>query len=193
LTIAFAAAALVVGLTPCLAHAHGGGGRLILEPDNVPPGGTVVARGEDLPADAEVTLVLAGVVGRVELDGSTTDGEGHFTRAITVPIDIADGAYEIEAAVGPEFAIAAPLTISGAPVDTGGGEVARDDDDPLLIALPSGWQRSQSGPSMTAQPVASGGSTTASSASLLSMLFGAAVVLIVVAGGAFLARKRPPG
>lgn len=143
---------------PVAVVGHEGPPRILVEPATVNPGGTVVVRGEDLSAEATIALAIIGANARVELETETTDGEGHFTRALVIPYDIAEGRYAIEGTSPAGDVYRVEVLVSGAPILPREGGSGRDEDDPLLIPLPSGWQQSLSEPAVTAPPVAGSGS-----------------------------------
>ncbi|HET7704338.1 MAG TPA: hypothetical protein VFK35_13135 [Candidatus Limnocylindrales bacterium] len=161
--------------------AHDGSARMLLAPDRVPPGGVVEVRGEDLGADTGISLRLAGPAGGVELGSTVTDGEGHFVIAVALPTELPPATYRVQATESDGDApLDAILIVEGAAVTEGGQPGEKDEDDPLLIALPSGWQRSLSGPIVTARPLTE--TLPAGSASRGSVELG----LVLVAGSALL-------
>lgn len=133
--------------------AHGGAARLLVTPDRVSPGGSVEIRGEDLPADSVVALALVSGAGRLELTTADADGEGHVAAVLALPADMPVGEYMLEASVTGMPSLMARIRVEGTPVRTDGEPGAKDEDDLLLIALPSDWQRSLSGPIVTARPL----------------------------------------
>jgi hypothetical protein len=140
--------------SPGQATAHDGITRLLTSPDHVNPGGTVDVRGEDLPADSAVTLSLADDDGRrLELGIGEADGEGHLLATLVIPSDLPAGSYLLEATVDGIEPLSATVVVQGAPIDADGEPGPKDEDDSLLIALPSDWQRSLSGPVVTARPL----------------------------------------
>jgi len=192
LVISIIVVGLVAGwLVPVVTNAHGGPARIVLEPSTVRPGGTVVVRGEDLSADDVVVVAIAGRGVRVELESELTDGEGHFVQAIVIPYEIAEGSYRIEAKGSVGAVVGAELVVFGSPVDPVGGGGGRDEDDPLLIPLPPGWQQSLSSPSVTATPVTAGREAGIDVplpiATLLAVgAFGAGAIVVTL-----IARRRP--
>lgn len=151
--IAASAVAVVVALmiVPSSVGAHEGSARLILEPDRVNPGGVVVVRGEDLGADNEMTVALVGTAGRAPLTTVTSDGEGHFSVAVQIPVDAPVGVYALEAVTDAGAGLNAVLFVEGAPILAGeGGPPGRD--EPLLVVLPADWQRSLASPIASLRP-----------------------------------------
>jgi len=143
----FAVAGWSVGL------GHEGGPRLILEPERVNPGGVLTIRVEDLPPERPVDLSIAGSAGSVPLASVVVDPEGHATVFVEVPIDLPIGSYMVNADAEDVVVAGASVTVEGAPVAEGGEPGEKDEDDMLLIPLPSGWQQSLSGPIITARPL----------------------------------------
>ena len=180
-----AAFALLAGLVLSWpAHsvlAHEGSARVLLTPDRLPPGGVVEVRGEDLGADTGISLRLAGPAGQVELGSTATDGEGHFIVAIALPAALPPATYRVQAVEADgDRPLDAILIVEGAAIVDGGQPGEKDEDDPLLIALPSGWQQSLSGPIVTARPLTE--TLPAGSASRGAVELG----LLLVAGAALL-------
>ncbi len=132
---------------------HEGGPRLILEPERVRPGGVLTIRVEDLPPERPVDLSIAGSAGSVPLASVVVDPEGHATVFVEVPIDLPIGSYMVNADAEDVVVAGASVTVEGAPVAGGGEPGEKDEDDMLLIPLPSGWQQSLSGPIVTARPL----------------------------------------
>ena len=170
--------------------AHGGAPRLLLEPDRSNPGGVVTVRGEDLGSDELITFSVVGLKGAIPIGDMVTDGEGHLTVALQVPVDMVVGVYALEATQASGQRVAnAPLFVEGAPILPGeGGPGGKDEDDSLLIVLPSGWQQSLSGPIVTAIPVTSAGPGNDRPAGAPEM--GLLVVLIVGAAASCLVLAR---
>ncbi len=136
-----------------IAFAHEGGPRLILEPDRVRPGGVLTIRVEDLPPERPVELSIAGSSGSVALASVVVNPEGHATVFVEVPADLPVGGYTVNAKAEDVDVAGASVTVEGAPVVEGGEPGEKDEDDMLLIPLPSGWQQSLSGPIVTARPL----------------------------------------
>jgi hypothetical protein len=156
------AQALAVGSLLCLATvawagtalAHGGTARVLVSPDRVSPGGVVDVNGEDLGSDSTVSLSIINSVGaELELIRVDADPEGHIRAALAIPVDLPAGNYRVAAVVDGQSAASAALVVEGSPIGPGGEPGAKDEDDLLLIALPSDWQRSLSGPIVTARPL----------------------------------------
>lgn len=168
--------------------AHSGDAFLVVEPTLVAPGGGVSVRA-DLLTSGPVRLSLAGIDGSVrELGVVEETEEGHFEVLLQVPVDLPAGEWTLRAhADGAEVA-SATLEVAGIPL--GGeedGDGGRDEEDPLLVPLPSGWQASRSGPPV-ATPIVAGGS--AEPVDLVPFVaLGAAVVALM----ALVARTRPRG
>ena len=132
---------------------HEGGPRLILEPERVRPGGVLTIRVEDLPPERPIDLSIAGSAGSVALASVVVDPEGHATVFVEVPVDLPVGLYSVNAEAEDVDVASASVLVEGAPVAEGGEPGEKDEDDMLLIPLPSGWQQSLSGPIVTARPL----------------------------------------
>ena len=73
--------------------------------------------------------------------------EGHFEVFIGIPADLPTGHWTLLARPTERLIASATIEVAGAPVDAEvGGQGLRDEDDPLLVPLPSGWQASRSNP-----------------------------------------------
>ena len=155
-------------------------------------------RVEDLSPEGTVELTLAGPSGSVPLATVPIDAEGHALVFLEVPVDLPRGTYSLEADA---FGIDVPsvdIIVSGPAVTEGGQPGEKDDDDGLLVALPSGWQRSLSGPIVTARPLTEtlpAGSglrpLTESLIGVAAVLIGAAAVAYVVVSRSRASRRRP--
>ena len=132
---------------------HEGGPRLILEPERVRPGGVLTIRLEDLPPERKVDLSITGSAGSVPLASVSVDPEGHATVFVEVPADLPLGSYTVNADAESVEVVGVSVTVEGMPVTQGGEPGEKDEDDMLLIPLPSGWQQSLSGPIVTARPL----------------------------------------
>lgn len=133
---AILAAAALLLLALSAASGHEGGPRLILEPTHVNPGGVVLVRGEDLGLDEPMQVSLVGQTGRMDLVAVETDGQGHFTVAITLPVDIANGTFAVETKLSTGAPIRSNVRIEGAPVqpDGAGAPPGQDEGLPALGA-----------------------------------------------------------
>lgn len=149
--VLLAVAGLLIFGAPLVA-AHEGGPRVLISPDRVGPGGVVDVRGEDLGPDATVVLALIGETGEVPLGQATADGEGHINAAVALPAELPVGTYRLRATTVGGGQLDAIVIVEGVATSGGGEPGEKDEDDALLFALPSGWQRSLSGPIVTARP-----------------------------------------
>lgn len=149
IAIALLASALLVGST----FAHEGAARVIVEPDEIPPGGVVTVRLEDLPPERPADVILATSSGSVPLTTVDIDSDGHAFIVVEIPLDLPVGSYELRARSESADVAAAAIRVAGPPITAPGEPGAKDEDDMLLIPLPSGWQQSLSGPIVTARPM----------------------------------------
>ena len=128
---AILAAAVSFVLPTSPVGAHDGGPRLILEPNEVNPGGVVLIRGEDLGLDEAMQVSLVGDAGRADLAAVTTDGQGHFTVAVEIPPDVPVGTYAIQSATSTGAIIRSLVRVDGAPiVEQGGAPPGQDEGFP---------------------------------------------------------------
>jgi hypothetical protein len=131
---ALAAAIGILGAHPVAAH-----GELIFQlgSERVAPGGVVEVRG-DLGAGSTVEIVVISKADgtRRSIATLTDFEEGHFQDYVTIPADLPAGDYLVEAGTE-SIAVRAPLTVAGSAAGEGGER--RDQDEPLLVPLPSGW------------------------------------------------------
>jgi hypothetical protein len=146
--ITSSAAAFAAALLLCAtAFAHGGETFLIAEPTHVPPGGGVGVRA-DLPTSGPVRLSLAGTDGTRRAVGvvDQTD-QGHFEVFIQIPTDLPTGQWTLVAEAEGRAIASTIIDVVGTPLgEETGGQGPRDADDPLLVALPSGWRSWPSDP-----------------------------------------------
>lgn len=99
----------------------------------------VTIRGEDLGADDEMRVALVGTTARADLATITTDGQGHFTLVIEVPVDAPAGVYAVEAAAASGYDLTAVLFVEGAPIIDGDGAPPGQDEGLLaVVPVPSG-------------------------------------------------------
>lgn len=134
--------------------AHESAPPAVLEPPEVRPGGVVTVRLEDRGADVPVELFLVSGDVRLSLGVVRVDGEGHASVGVAIPSELEEGLCAIAALEDGAPSVSAPLAVQWSPVPVEGGAPGpRDRDDPLLIALPSGWQQSLGRPATTAVPV----------------------------------------
>ena len=154
-SIAVLAALAVSALVSSVALAHGGGTAVFVDRDTVQPGGTVVVRGEDLGGGATVALVLTGSDGAaIELARVPADADGHVEVAVVLPLDLTPAAWTLTATGDGGDEASLLFHVEGPPIvpepEFAGGQGGRDEDDPLLVALPEGWQQSLSSPAAAA-------------------------------------------
>jgi len=154
------AAAICLVVVVSASAAHEGGPRLILEPNRVNPGGVVLVRGEDLGLDEAMQVSLVGDAGKADLTAVTTDGQGHFTVAVTMPTDVPVGTYAIQAVTASGMTIQNLVHLEGAPIiDQGGAPPGQDEGFPAQPgASGSPAAAPVVAPVVSAAPVASGGS-----------------------------------
>ena len=98
-----AVSAVIVGVTTARAH---GNPTVGVEPNPVAFGGDVTIEGEEFEEDAEISLVLEGVLGEISLGNVTTDAEGLFSVTVTLPSTAGPGSYRIRAVGADDVAVA---------------------------------------------------------------------------------------
>ena len=183
---AVATAAALLFATPVLAHS--GEMSFVAEPAVVAPGAGVRVRA-DLPTSGPVHVSLAGIDGSVVELGIVEEAmQGHFDLLLRIPVDLPAGQWTLRAlADGVEIA-STTLEVAGSPSgveeDVDGG---RDEEDPLLVPLPSGWQASRSGPPVWTS-VDSRGPLESVDLTPFVALFAAVLTLAIL-----IARTRPRG
>jgi len=136
------AAAIAAALVVCgSVLAHGGETFINAEPAIVPPGGGVGVRA-DLLTSGPVRLTLVGTDGsRREVGTVDETTEGHFEVLIEVPRDLPAGHWTLLAESDDDVYGSTTIEVAGGLVgEEVGGQGPRDEDDGLLVPLPSGWQ-----------------------------------------------------
>lgn len=148
--VASAAALVVAGSV----LAHGGETSMNAEPALVQPGEAVAIRA-DLLTSGPVTLNLVGADGsRRNVAVVEETNEGHFEVVVEMPPDVPIGVWTIVAEADGAVYGSTIVEVAGTPLGAGegGGQGPRDEDDPLLVPLPSGWQADRSTPPTTSSP-----------------------------------------
>jgi hypothetical protein len=180
------AAALLVSAA---VFAHGTETFFVAEPTQVAPGTGVAVRA-DLLTSGPVRLSLAGEDGSVrELGVVEETDEGHFEAVFQVPLDLPLGEWTLVAEADGIAIASTTIEVAGTLVEADlSGVEERDEEDPLLVPLPSGWQASRSGPPAATPPAVAG--TRGGSVDIVPFLgLGAAILALVV----LVARTRPRG
>ncbi len=177
------AAALVVCAT---VFAHGGETFFIAEPSVVAPGGAVGVRA-DLLTSGPVRLSLAGTDGtRVEAGVIEQTEDGHFEVFLEIPSDLPTGHWTLLAEADGIAIASTTIEVAGAPVgEVVGGQGPRDEDDPLIVALPSGWVSTRSTPASAPPAI------TATTGEPLDLVPFASLAAAIVALAILVARTRP--
>ena len=115
--------ALSLGTTLAVAaHSGTGEAKIEAEPSSLTAGGTVVLAGSGLEPDSDRVLVLAGEGLTVEFGTVKTDGEGMFSKELTIPGHLPSGNYELRA-IGDET-LTTPLAVTAAAVGEGASPAA---------------------------------------------------------------------
>jgi len=118
--------------------AHGGEPRLEISVERTNPGGAVDVRGVEFESEELITLALTGDGFEFPLGEIVADTEGIFLQTVTIPADLAEGAYSFRAVTDDHEIISPALTVIGAAIsEDGGGQGLRDEDDGLLAPMPT--------------------------------------------------------
>jgi hypothetical protein len=167
--------------------AHGGETFFVAEPSRVAPGAAVGVRA-DLLTSGPVHLSLAGTDGtRLEVGVIEQTEDGHFEVFLEIPTDLPTGHWTLLAEADGIPIASTSIEVAGAPVgEDGGGQGPRDEDDPLLVALPSGWQASRSDPPAATAPTIGG-----ASGETLDLVPFVSLAAAIVALAVLVVRTRP--
>ena len=95
-----------------MAHEGTGEAKIEAEPSSLAAGDTVVLAGSGLEPNNDRVLVLAGEGLTVEFGVVKTDGEGMFSKELTIPSHLPSGNYELRA-IGDET-LTTPLAVTAA-------------------------------------------------------------------------------
>lgn len=138
--LAVTCAALLMLTVAGAASAHEGEGEeeIVVEPQAITAGDTVILAGSGLEPDDERVLVLAGAHLVVDLGTVETDGEGMFQVELIIPNHLPSGTYEVRA-IGDEtvtttLSVTAAVGI-GSPVDDAAATVLPRDRSALELGL----------------------------------------------------------
>ena len=182
---AFAAALLVSAAV----SAHGGETFFVAEPTLVAPGSGVGIRA-DLLTSGPVRLSLAATDGaRRELGVVEQTEDGHFEVVFEVPKDLPVGHWTLLAEADGVALASTTIEVAGTPMDTElGGQGERDEEDPLLVPLPSGWQASRSD-----APSATGPAAADASVGSVDLVPFVSLAAAIIALAVLVARTRTHG
>lgn len=137
---------VLLGLGAGPVAAHGGEPVVLLDRTTGEPGDSVAIQVSGLAPGTEVELRLVGVAdgAALPLGAGTVPASSDLDLVATIPPNVAPGAYVVEA-IGAGLVLTADLAIVavGSPPDDEPG--GRDEEDPLLAPLPSGWSRGNTG------------------------------------------------
>lgn len=185
--ISSAAAAAAALLLCATVFAHGGATFFIAEPSLLAPGKAVGIRA-DLLTSGPVRLALAGTDGtRVEAGVIEQTEDGHFAVFLEIPSDLPTGHWTVLAEADGIAIASTTIEVAGAPVgEEIGGQGPRDEDDPLLGAMPSGWQASRSDAPEATRP-----SLAATAGDQLDLVPVACLVAAILALAILVVRTRP--
>ena len=118
-------------------HAHGGEPRLEISAEGMNPGGVVEIRGVDFEPEELITLALIGHEFEFPLGEIVADTDGIFLQIVTLPTDLAEGAYKFRAITDDHEITSPTLTVFGTAISEAGGEGPREEDDGLLAPMPT--------------------------------------------------------
>ena len=117
--------------------AHTAEPRLEINLERTNPGAVVDVRGVSFGMDDEVNLALIGPGLENALEIVSADGLGDFIYIATLPSDLAEGTYYFRATTAHHWVLSPPLMIWGSAALQGGSQGERDDEDGLLMAMPT--------------------------------------------------------
>ena len=128
-------AAWFVFNTPLVASAHGGEAHLELNTTQASPVTTLDLRGVGFDPEGAILIMLVGAERQLLLGGVSADEAGDFNQALSLPVDLLPGAYEVRAADSHHSA-SIPLNITAG---TGAEEqgAQRGEEEPLLAPMPT--------------------------------------------------------
>lgn len=119
------------------ASAHGDEPRIEISAERLNPGSVLDLRGVDFEFEEEVVLLLVGPQVEVPLGTVLADAEGIFLLTITLPPDLTEGTYVIRATTDDHVVESPQITVWGT-ADLGGGEDGPvDEEDGLLMPIPT--------------------------------------------------------
>ncbi|HLO28867.1 MAG TPA: hypothetical protein VK249_07025 [Anaerolineales bacterium] len=117
--------------------ADGGEPRLEIGAERLNPGSVLEIRGVDFEMEEEISLALIGSQVEIPLGTVTSDFEGIFKLALTLPADLTEGRYTVRATTNDHLVDSPGITVWGiAQVqDPEGGQ--REQEDGLLAPMPT--------------------------------------------------------
>ena len=123
-------------VTPVLSH--GDEPRVEISSDRITPGGVIEVRGVDFEREEQVTLMLVSGNSAIPFGEVTADAEGIFLQVVTIPVDLSEGTYNFLAITDDHNVTSPDLVVQGSPIlDEGGGQGPRDEEDGLLVPMPT--------------------------------------------------------
>lgn len=125
-TVRTAAVVVVaIGWLACAAAAagHDGVPDIQLAPSALEAGDGMTVAGDDFVTGESLALVLVGNAARVNLASVTVGRNGHFVADVTIPVDIVDGKYVVEADRSTGPVASAALVVGSAAARSGAIEL----------------------------------------------------------------------
>ena len=121
------------------ALAHGDEPRLEISVDRINPGGVIDVRGVDFEREEAITLMLVNAQSAIPLGEIIADVEGVFLQTVVLPVELAEGTYNFLAITDDHNITSPDLTVQGSAITASGEgeEGRRDEEDPLLAAVPT--------------------------------------------------------
>jgi hypothetical protein len=117
--------------------AHGDEPRLEISLERVNPGGVIDVRGVDFEFEEVVTLELVGSETVLPIGVTVADVEGVFVQIVSLPVDLSAGMYQFRATTDDHAIMSPTFEVWGVATAGEGGEGERDEDDGLLVPMPT--------------------------------------------------------
>lgn len=171
--------------------AHDAEESLTIDPAVARPGETITVTVQGLEPGASCAFLLVSNGDAVPLGSTPANAEGDLTIPIMLPVELSAGAYRLEVRSG-DVTLSAGLVIDGPPILPEEDDGERDEEDPLLAPLPSGWGRGITGagpPAPSGGPVPESGAAAPGTASGWLPWAALAIGLALLAGSLLVARS----
>jgi hypothetical protein len=117
--------------------AHGSEPRLELGAERLYPGGALEIRGVDFEAETAFTLFLIGPGIEIDLGEVTPDVEGGFNQVFSLPADLPEGLYHIQAVTSDHDLSSPEFTVLAGALPSGEQGEQRQEEESLLAPIPT--------------------------------------------------------